>query len=356
MSTATSEDARWMRRAVEMAEVARSVARPNPPVGALVVAGGEIVAEGATRAPGAEHAEIVALDAAGPAAKGATLVVTLEPCAHHGRTPPCTDAIVAAGITRVVIGHDDPNPVAAGGGDVLRHAGLEVVTGVLADRVRTQLTAHLAAVTLQRPHVVLKIAQDARGRTSPASLDRDWITGRAARTRVHELRARVDAVMVGSGTVLADDPRLTVRHVPPAGHRPRAVVWDRRGRTPTDATVVRRGTVVLTSSRSSPAWRDDMKARDVDVVVAGDIAAGLQALVDHGITALLAEPGPRLGTALLGAGAVDRVLVHVAETSLDDPAPRWALPLDEWRPTACRQFGGDVEWDLRPAGTRPQQT
>lgn len=356
MSTATSEDVRWMRRAVEVAEVARSVARPNPPVGALVVADCGIVAEGATRAPGAEHAEIVALDAAGPAAEGATLVVTLEPCAHHGRTPPCTGAIVAAGITRVVIGHDDPNPVAAGGADVLRNAGLEVVTGVLADRVGAQLAPHLTAVTRQRPHLVLKIAQDDRGHTSPDEVGRAWITGRAARTRVHELRAQHDAVMVGSGTVLADDPRLTVRHVPPAGNQPRAVVWDRRGRTPPRATVIRPGTVVLTSSRSSPAWRDDLKAGDVDVVVASDVAAGLQALVDHGITALLAEPGPRLGTALLGAGAVDRVLVHVADTTLDAPRPRWALPLDQWHAIACRRFGSDVEWDLHPDSTRPSST
>lgn len=342
------DDERWLRRALEVADSARSIARPNPHVGAVVVAAGREVASGATERPGRRHAEVVALDRAGPDGAGATLYVTLEPCAHHGRTPPCTDAILSAGIGRVVVGMVDPNPVAAGGVHRLRAAGLEVRAGVLADRVADQLATWLPGVTARRPHLTLKLAQTRDGATDTSTTGTEWITGPVARRRVHDLRARVDGVLVGSGTVLADDPRLTVRDAPMAGFPPRPVVWDRRGRTPADARVARPGGVVVTGPDAPAPWREALATRDVTVVQAGDLAGGLAALVDLGITTLLAEPGPTLARALLAAGVVDRVLVHVAETMLGDPVPTWAVPMPRHVAVACRRLGADVEWDHRP--------
>ncbi len=343
-------DARWMRRALAVAESARGTTRPNPFVGAVVVADDVEVAHGATGPAGTAHAEVRALDAAGDAAVGATLYVTLEPCAHVGRTPPCTQAVLHAGIDRVVVGLVDPNPLAAGGAATLREAGVEVVTGVLADRVADQQEVFVTATRTGRPHLTLKVAQTVDGTTRPDRVGRRWITGPAARSRVHDLRAEADAVLVGSGTVLADDPALTVRDAPPGPRPPRGVVLDRRGRTPLDAQVVRPGTIVVTGPTAPVAWRESLSGRGVEVVVADDLVDGLQALVDHDVTAVLAEPGTTLGRALLAADLVDRLLLHVADTTVVDDRP-WtpALPVGDLVPVARRHLGSDVEWEWRPA-------
>lgn len=344
----TRGDARWMRRALAVAEDARGHTRPNPFVGAVVVADDHEVATGATGPAGTAHAEVRALQAAGPA-RGATLFVTLEPCAHVGRTPPCTDAIVAAGIARVVVGLADPNPLAAGGATRLREAGIAVTTGVLADEVAAQQEVFLATVTRGRPHVTLKIAQLPDGTTRPDRAGRRWITGPVARRRVHALRAGVDAVLVGSGTALADDPALTVRDAAPGPRPPRAVVLDRRGRLTRDLQVVRPDTIVVTAPSSDPAWRAALVAAGVDVVVADGLDEGLACLLDHDVTAVLAEPGTTLGEALVAADAVDSMLLHVADTTVDDDRA-WTpaiTPTDDLELAARRRLGDDVEWAWR---------
>src|SRR4051794_10854849 len=211
-----------MGRALAAAALVRTSTSPNPWVGAVVVSGDDLL-EGATQPPGGPHAEIVALRVAGERARGATLVCTLEPCSHTGRAGPCADAVVAAGITRVVVGIEDPDPHVAGAGIArLRAAGLDVRVGVRAADVRRQLAPYLKHRTTGRPYVVLKLAATLDGRTAAPDGSSQWITGVEARTDAHRLRAESDAVLVGAGTVRTDDPSLTVRHV--AGSDPLRVV------------------------------------------------------------------------------------------------------------------------------------
>lgn len=351
------DDRSWMARAIALAERSRDVAPPNPFVGCVLVRDGRELAVGWTRAPGDRHAEVVALDAAGDA-RGATAYVTLEPCAHHGRTPPCADALVSAGVARVVVGTPDPNPVAAGGVEHLRGAGIVVEEQVLEPWVRRQLAAFLTTATRGRPHVVLKLAQTLDGELhAPAGR---WVTGPASRRAVHRMRAGVDAVLVGSGTVLADDPRLDVRDAPLRGAQPRPVVLDGRGRTPPDARVVRPGAVVVTAD-GPPAWREALQEAGASVLVvprgpAGgvDLPAALAALWEQeGIARVLAEPGETLAGALVADGLVDRVVRHVA-TSVRAADGRARIvgavaPTATW-PLARRRVRGD---DLEVIVDRP---
>ncbi len=269
-------------RALELVAAAGSVAYPNPTVGAVVVAGGAIVGEGVTEAHGGRHGEIVALAAAGDAARGATLHVTMEPCAHHGKTPPCVDAIVAAGIVRVVAGCLDPNPEAAGGLDRLRRAGVEVE---LDDRIeaRRQNEAWRTWKALGRPFVTYKVAITLDGRvTVPGAR---WISGEDSRRRVHELRAASDAVAVGMGTVHADAPRLDPRDVPVV-RQPRRLAFG-RGPLPDGSELELRS---------------------------GELVDELEALASEGVQSLLLEGGPTLATSFLEADLVDKLLVFVAPT------------------------------------------
>jgi diaminohydroxyphosphoribosylaminopyrimidine deaminase / 5-amino-6-(5-phosphoribosylamino)uracil reductase len=311
------DDIAWMARAVALAERARGLAGDNPHVGCVLTRDGRWLADGWTQAPGGKHAEAMAL-AAAEDARGATAYVTLEPCAHHGRTPPCADALAAAGVARVVAGLVDPHAVAAGGATLLAGAGVEVTLGVLDGWVRAQLASWLTVVTRGRPHVTLKLAQTADG--ALANPDGRWITTAASRRAVHRMRGRSDAVLVGSGTVLADDPRLDVRDVPLQHAQPRAVVLDARGRTPVHARVVRRGTIVITASGPSD-WRAAMASAGVQVVdvPASSPSGGVELsvalprlLTEFGIRRVLAEPGQTLAGALLEADLVDRVVRHVA--------------------------------------------
>ena len=260
--------------------------------------------------------------------------MTLEPCAHTGRTPPCADALLAAGVARVVVAARDPHPVAAGGLDRLRDAGVAVTAGVLAPWAHRQLAGFLTAVRWGRPHLTLKLAQTVDGALSaPAGR---WVTGPASRRAVHRLRARVDAVLVGSGTVLADDPRLDVREVPLRRDvQPRAVVFDARGRTPVTARVARPGTLVVTARGdrrlgggpcSSAACRSCVSRPHRE---AGGPAAATAALWrDAGVQTVLAEPGATLATALVEAGVVDRVVRHVARSvQATDGRPRIVAPV-----------------------------
>ncbi|MDQ4130012.1 MAG: bifunctional diaminohydroxyphosphoribosylaminopyrimidine deaminase/5-amino-6-(5-phosphoribosylamino)uracil reductase RibD, partial [Actinomycetota bacterium] len=226
-----------MRRALELAERGRVTVRPNPMVGCVLVRDSTVVGEGWHERAGGPHAEIVALRAARGRAHGATAYVTLEPCAHPGRTGPCADALIAAGVERVVYGLDEPSRRAQGGAQRLRAAGVRVRGGVLASEACQQNEVFVHFHRTGRPFLTLKLAQTLDGRVAARDGSSRWITSPEARTAVHALRARMDAVLVGSGTVLADDPELTVRAGSPPPVQPRPVVFDARGRTPGEAKV-----------------------------------------------------------------------------------------------------------------------
>jgi len=288
-----------VERALELAAQSAGVAYPNPTIGAVIEAQGVVVGEGATEAYGGRHGEIVALEAAGGAARGATLHVTMEPCAHHGRTPPCVEAIVAAGIATVVVASRDPNPEAAGGIDLLRDRGVEVI---LDDRfdARRQNEAWRTWKALGRPFVTYKAAVTLDGRvTVPGER---WVTGEASRRRVHELRAASDAIAVGMGTVRADAPRLDARDVPVL-RQPRRLAFG-RGPLPDGS---------------------ELELRP------GPLADELAALASEGVQSLLLEGGPSLATAFIEASLVDKLLLFVAPT-LSGDGPRFLGELTGVRP------------------------
>lgn len=292
-----------MRRALELGEAVRGCTSPNPAVGAVILdAGGHPVGEGATQPPGGPHAEIVALERAGEAARGGTAVVTLEPCAHTGRTGPCVDALLAAGIASVVYALDDPNPVATGGAGKLRKAGVHVARGLLADEAGDgALRSWLHAVRTGRPFVTWKFAASLDGRVAAADLSARWISSEASRVDAHAIRAIVDAVVVGSGTVLADDPHLTVRdgRGELAERQPLRVVLDRRHRTPQSARVRDNAAATVLLDTAVPRF-------------------ALKALYDQGVRHVLLEGGPTLAGAFVEARCVDEVIAYLAPKLLGD--------------------------------------
>jgi diaminohydroxyphosphoribosylaminopyrimidine deaminase/5-amino-6-(5-phosphoribosylamino)uracil reductase len=320
---ARRRDDAFMRRALELAVRGRGLTSPNPMVGAVVVAGDDIVGEGFHRAAGQPHAEAEALDAAGPHARGATLYVTLEPCAHQGRTPPCAPRVIAAGIRRVVVALGDPNPLVAGRGlAALRAAEVETVTGVLEAEAARQNRTFLVAMQTGRPHVTLKGAMTLDGRLADPEGVSQWITGEAARAHAHRLRSESDAIVVGIETVLRDDPRLDVRLGAPWPREPYRVVIDSRARTPLDAKVLAAGTaartVVAVSDRAPREGLDALAARGATVVPcpgAGgrvEVRALLAWLANREVRAVLVEGGGEIHAAFVDAGLVDRVAVYVA--------------------------------------------
>lgn len=277
-------DETYMQMALDAARDARLRSRPNPWVGAVVVTPSGATYRGSTHAPGFAHAEVDALDAAGDAARGATLYCTLEPCNHTGRTGPCTEAIIAAGITRVVVGIEDPDTNVRGAGVArLRAAGIDVMVGTLAAEVAHQLRAYVHHRTTGRPYVVVKMATSIDGRISSTVPDERWLTGLEARTRVHQLRAESDAIAVGSGTVRTDDPELTTRLV--EGPSPRRVVV---GSAPAGAKV-----------HPCLEW-------------SGELTELLDKLGADGVLQLLVEGGPTLVTSFFDEGLVDEYVVHLA--------------------------------------------
>jgi diaminohydroxyphosphoribosylaminopyrimidine deaminase/5-amino-6-(5-phosphoribosylamino)uracil reductase len=285
-----------MHRALALAETVRGRTSPNPAVGAVILdAAGTLAGEGATAPAGGPHAEIRALAAAGDRARGGTAVVTLEPCAHTGRTGPCTDALAAAGIRRVIYAVDDPNPEAAGGAGRLRAAGIEVRDGVEAHAAASgALRPWLFATRYGRPFVTWKYAATLDGRVAATDLTSRWITSPAARADVHALRSVVDAVLVGSGTVLADDPLLTVRvDEAPAEHQPLRVVLDRRHRIPQDALVFDGPAATLVLDTAAPRF-------------------ALKALYDRGVRHVLLEGGPTLAGAFVADRCVEEVVAYFA--------------------------------------------
>lgn len=284
-----------MAEAVRMAASVRTSTSPNPWVGAVVVTRDGAVHTGATEPPGGRHAEIVALDAAGPAAEGATLYVTLEPCSHHGRTPPCVDRVLAAGVARVVVGVEDPDKKVAGRGlAALRAAGIAVTLGTMAAAVSDQLAPYLKHRRTGRPWVVLKLAATLDGRTAAPDGSSRWITGEEARRDVHRLRAECDAILVGAGTVRHDDPELTVRLVD--------------GKDP-DRFVL----------GSIPAGARVLPAEEVG----GDLGAVLDLLGARHLLSLLVEGGATVAHDFHRAGLVDRYVIYLAPALMggDDGRP-----------------------------------
>ena len=282
-----------MALAIERSETVRGTTSPNPPVGAVILdADGEVVGVGATQPPGGPHAEVMALAQAGERARGGTAVVTLEPCSHQGRTPPCTGALLKAGIVRVRYAVSDPNPQASGGEAVLREAGVDAEGGLLATEVeRGPLRAWLHFARTGRPHVTWKYASSVDGRVAAADGTSRWISSEESRAEVHVLRTRIDAIMVGTGTVRADDPRLTARGIPVDRQPLRVVVGT--GDLPPNARVL-----------DDEAETAHLRTRDPDEVLA-ELAA-------RGVVDVLLEGGPTLVGAFVAAGRVDRVLLYVA--------------------------------------------
>ena len=311
-----------MRLALGQARRASGRTFPNPPVGAVVFRGDRVLARGFTRPAGSPHAEVVALDAAtrrwgARGVRGASMAVTLEPCAHHGRTPPCARRVAESGLRRVYVGHRDPHVRVGGRGlRVLRRAGLDVQVDVLEEECREQHRGFLSVCERGRPFVSLKLAASLDGRIATASGESRWISGEAARARVHGLRARTDAIAVGSGTAVADDPELSARRGGRVVHRPVRVVVDSRLRLPLASRLLRseaERTWVLCASGAAAARRRAIEAtgaRLLDVPRRQghlDLRRGLAALARAGLTDVLVEGGGGLAAALLREDLVDEI-------------------------------------------------
>ncbi|WP_347310645.1 bifunctional diaminohydroxyphosphoribosylaminopyrimidine deaminase/5-amino-6-(5-phosphoribosylamino)uracil reductase RibD [Defluviimonas sp. SAOS-178_SWC] len=354
------DDRRFIAHALGLARRGLGRVWPNPAVGCVLVKQGRIVGRGFTRPGGRPHAETVALAAAGDAARGATAYVTLEPCAHHGKTPPCAEALVGAGVARVVSALQDPDPRVAGRGHaILRAAGIDVTEGVLEDEARAMQRGFLSRVTQGRPMLTLKLATSLDGRIATASGESRWITGPEARARVHAMRAAHDAVLVGAGTARADDPSLTVRGLGMA-HQPVRIVAARRLDLPVGGALGR-------TAREVPVWllhgasapdraRSDWVTAGARLIEVTETGAGLDpvsmlaALGAAGLTRVFCEGGGQLAAALLMAGIVDEIALFSAGLALgaDGRAAVGPLGLDaladvpRYRLTECRTIGPDT--------------
>ncbi|GIW44624.1 MAG: riboflavin biosynthesis protein RibD [Candidatus Binatia bacterium] len=360
-----SDDERFMRLALRWARRGVGQTRPNPPVGAVVVNDGQVVGVGYHRRAGLPHAEAEALAQAGDRAAGATLYVTLEPCAHHGRTPPCTDAILRAGVARVVFGVPDPNPhVDGGGAEKLQAAGVHVVSGVAARACAELIAPFRKFIRTGRPWVTLKLAASLDGRAATVSGSSRWITNEKSRAYVHRLRAQHDAVLVGAGTVTRDDPELTSRSAR-SRVQPLRVVLDGQLSAPLAARVydvTKAPTLVLTSERAPLEKVRALEERGVEVESLGPDpripwSTVLDALGRRQLLAVLVEGGPQVAAEALRAGGVDRLLLFLApkliggdglpvieSLGVRDISEALALP-----PLRLRRFAGDwlvaTEWD-----------
>ena len=308
-------DSTYMRRALALAHRAWGRTSPNPMVGALIVRGDQIVGEGYHAEFGRPHAEIVALAAAGDRARGATLYVSLEPCTHHGKTPPCTEAIIEAAVARVVVAIQDPNPTARGGAERLRAAGIEVTIGVEAAAACELNAPFFHAHRSTRPWMVLKLALSIDGAIADAARSPRWLTGPKARAEVHRLRAGFEAIAVGLGTVLADDPSLTVRGRRRPRRPPLRVVFDDEARLPLTSEVVRTAretptAVIVRPSRGARAGA--LADAGVRVIEAAGVEEGLHALAADGVRSVLVEGGARLAGRLLERSLIDRLIIFRA--------------------------------------------
>ncbi len=316
-------DIKFMRRALELARKGLGRTSPNPAVGAVIVRDGIVIAEGYHQKAGTPHAEIHALQVAGEKARGATLYVTLEPCCHYGRTAPCTEAIIAAGVSRVVAAMADPNPEVAGGGfNILRQEGIKVEVGLLETEARRLNEAFIKFTTTGQPWVTLKMALTLDGKIATRTGASRWITGSIARDKGHQLRDSHDAVLVGIGTVLADDPQLTTRLSVGGGRDAVRVILDSRLRIPLTAKIINQfslaPTLIATTTAAPETVRQQLIAKGVEVVVLpakdGRVAWQplLMALAQRKITSILVEGGAEINMTALVSGTVDRIVAFIA--------------------------------------------
>ena len=325
-------DVAFMRRALTLAKKGWGQTAPNPMVGAVVVKDGLVVGEGYHSRFGDPHAEVEALREAREHSRGATVYVSLEPCAHFGKTPPCVDALIAAGVSRVVAATRDPSPTAGGGAERLRAAGIDVTFDVEATAAREINAPFFHAIASDRPWTTLKLALSIDGAIADAGRGPAWLTGKKARREVHRLRAGCDAIGVGLGTVRADNPELTVRDVPPPRVTPARVVFTRQGQLPLASALARTATdtptmVVAESVDLAHARR--MMALGVEVIAATSLEEAMRALRQRGIRSMLIEGGAGITGALLGANLVDRLIIFQAPVLLG----AGALPGFENAPT-----------------------
>ncbi len=356
-------DHEHMAHALRLAERGLYTSQPNPRVGCVIAHGDEVVGTGFHQRAGEPHAEVYALREAGARARGATAYVTLEPCAHHGRTPPCADALIAAGVARVVIAAEDPFPQVDGRGTArLRAAGITVDTGLMREAAREINAGFFSRIERGRPFVRVKLAMSLDGRTALANGESKWITGEAARADVQRWRARSSAILSGSGTVLADNPRFTVRLLDEEEFTPPLrVLLDRQLRTPADSHLLDGSTPTLLLHAVAVFCADDRFARVERMTVAShndalDLPAVLALLADRGCNEVHVEAGPTLCGALFAAGLVDELLLYVAPVLLGDNArPLLQLPtlsdmVARWQLQVIdqRQLGGDWRLRLRP--------
>ncbi|MCK6370430.1 MAG: bifunctional diaminohydroxyphosphoribosylaminopyrimidine deaminase/5-amino-6-(5-phosphoribosylamino)uracil reductase RibD [Gammaproteobacteria bacterium] len=356
--SASAADFAFMARALQLARRGLYSAHPNPRVGCVIVAGGQVVGEGWHARTGGPHAEVTALQPAGAAARGATAYVTLEPCSHHGRTPPCTDALIAAGVARVVYAVSDPNPRVAGdGARTLEAAGIAVESGVLAAEARALNIGFFTRMERGRPYLRSKFAASLDGRTALATGASRWISGEASRHDVQALRARSSAILTGVGTVIADDPALTVRRSDLGDVlQPARIVLDSGLRTPPAVRLIRQpGETRIFCTRAPPERRSALEAAGALVEEVADreghpdLAAVLERLAELGCNELLVEAGPGVNGALLDAGLVDEIVLYLAPHVLGadgfgmfatKPLPEMAAR-PEFELTDLRRIGSD---------------
>ena len=338
-----------MGRALQLAELARGHTSPNPLVGAVLVKEGRIVGEGYHAQAGAPHAEVMALEAAGTAAQGATLYVSLEPCNHQGRTPPCTPLIWERGVSRVVAATRDPNPIAQGGLDYLAAHGVEVATGLLAQEAREQNCLFFHGLEQKRPFVLWKAGLSADGQISSVPGQRSQITSQEAQRLAHAYRQALGSVAVGIGTVLADDPALTVRKPdyrgfpwllwPPPSRDPLKVIFDRQARTPLNARVLEGKTLIFCAETAPRARRAALQERGAEVVALAEVEPGqvLAELWARGIDGVLLEGGANLAASFLEQDLVDALAFFVAPRLFGLRQPALAKGLEAVRKIAWQE-------------------
>ena len=363
----TELDYRMMARALQLAERGLFTTDPNPRVGCVITAGGRIVGEGWTDPVGGPHAEVNALRAAGALSRGATAYVSLEPCSHHGRTPPCSDALIAAGVRRVICAVGDPNPLVDGGGiGKLRAAGIEVESGLLAQQAERLNIGFFKRMRSGLPHVTVKVAASLDGKVALRNGASKWITGEPARRDVQRLRARSSAVLTGIGTVLADDPQLNVRDpaIEMLGRQPMRVVCDSRLRMPMSARILREPGVTrvytTVSAGAAPLVQAGASVHTVaaDARGAVDLLAVLLDLAGHHCNEVLVEAGPALSGRFLELGLADVLITYLspivlggdarsmlALPAIDDMQQRLELDLVEQR-----HLGKDIRFTWKPRG------
>lgn len=356
-----SEAERFMRLCLRLALKGRGYVSPNPLVGAVIVKEGRIIAKGYHPAFGKPHAEAIAIEKARESTEGSTLYVNLEPCCHYGKTPPCTQAIIKAGIKKVVVAMRDPNPLVDGKGiEELKSHGVEVEVGVLEEEAKKLNEPYIKFITTKLPFVVLKMAQSLDGKIATSKGESKWITGEKARDLVHRLRATYDAVLVGAQTVLTDNPGLKTYG---KGRNPVRIVLDGRGRVPPTAKVFEGDAprIVLTSQSSPPQWREELGRKGVEVLIGGkeevDINYALRLLGERNISSILIEGGGETSASFLEAGAVDKILFFIApkiiggrdaKTSVEGKGCQFLKDVIKLKSISCKKIGEDFLIEAYP--------